>query len=118
MDILVPAITGLLAGVVGSLIAPRVKWRIERKRLLLEARRKLVSDLRSALSVQPFDSRVFAASSAYASLRRFLSKGLVEKIEDGTVRVVLGGGRRSGVNNFAPELLDRVSELEKEWDLI
>src|SRR5215212_3297925 len=45
-----PALLGLVAGVVGSLVAPWVHWTIERRRVRLHRRQQLIEDLRYALS--------------------------------------------------------------------
>ena len=47
--LIIPALTGLIAGAVGSLIAPWVHWRIEKKRKSIEYQQTLIRDVRQLL---------------------------------------------------------------------
>lgn len=117
----VPALIGLIAGVIGSLVAPWVHWGIEKRRVRLEDRRKLIADARAeiqhtALQQDP-DKRDFRGTVLYSRLRDYLSEQTRKEIEsDGiTVQIV---GRGAGVNNYIPRVLDEIRRLEKTWGLL
>jgi hypothetical protein len=118
-SIIVPAVSALVGGAIGSLGAPWIHWNIEKRKLRLAARRELIASWRTAVGWQSWEagSKAFRETEAYASLRLHLSPEMKKKIEDDTVHVVLGG-RNAGANNFAPVLLDEIARIEREWGLL
>ncbi|PXW67861.1 hypothetical protein BZA03_1224 [Alteromonas sp. I10] len=72
--LLVPAITGLFAGTIGSLIAPWVNWRIEKHRKSIEYKQDLIKDARKL--VDNADSLEAILSS---SLWGFISSHLTKE---------------------------------------
>ncbi len=115
VKVVVPAVVGLIAGAIGSLIAPWVNWGIEKRKLQLAARREFIAAARKALDDSP-SKRDFRESGFYSQLRPLLSASVRESIESDTIVVQLGG-RGSGADNFVPQVLDEIHALEKKWEL-
>ena len=112
----IPALIGLLGGVVGSLIAPWVNWGIEKRRLRHQARLDFVRAAHELLA-QPPDRGELRNTSVYSRLRPYLSDRTKEIVESETIHVQLGG-RGGGANNYVPHMLDDLRKLEERWDLI
>jgi len=113
--IIVAAMSGLGAGIVGSLVAPWAQWKIEEKRERANARRAFIESCRRIAS--DISSQQFRETPEYARLRPHLSETVRKQIENDTIHIQLQG-RGSGTNNFTPKLFDEVTELEKKWKLI
>ena len=111
------AAAGLISGTVGSLVAPWIHWGIERRRRVLDARRVLVDEWRTAVGKEPFDKGEFRNSGAYASLRPHLTVKLVRQIESDSI-VVRTGGRGAGADNLAPQLHDAIVGIERRWRMV
>ena len=114
--IVVAAVSGLGAGIVGSLVAPWAKWKIEEVRERAKARRQLIESFRSHISTD-ISSEQLRETPEYARLRPHLSNRIRKQIESDTIQVQLGG-RGRGANNFSPKLYDEITALEKKWKLI
>ena len=118
-NILISAVAGLIAGGVGSLIAPWIHWGIEKKRKRLDGRKKLLEDCKDYLNRYTFNCSNFIQKPFYSSLRPYLSKELILKMEACDTNLhIQSGGRGNGVNNFKAELLDEIYAIEKRWKLI
>lgn len=116
--VVIPAVTGVVAGAIGSLFAPWANWGVEKKRLRLQARRSMVDGWRRLLSDRELDQGKFAGSVEYSSLRPHLSPKLVQDIENGRWVIVNNPTRESGENPFVPRLLDEIARIEKDWKLL
>lgn len=107
----------MVGGAIATLLAPYVTWQIEKERIRLETRRKLIADARAFLQT-PHEKREIADSDVYARLRPSLYRTIIESLESDSIEVHIGGTRGAGVNNYSSKLLDEVVRLEKEWHLI
>ena len=118
INIIISAITGFITGVIASLIAPWIHWRIERKKIILNRKIELVDKSREFLNKQEFNNKEFRETDIYSRIRPYLSKELIQKIEkaDNNIHVQLGG-RGGGVDNFRNKILDELNSLEQEWGL-
>jgi uncharacterized protein YnzC (UPF0291/DUF896 family) len=120
--IIVASITGLGAGIIGSLVAPWAQWKIEEVRERTKERRKFLKSCRTLVSAELEKRDVFNShitqSVEYSKLREFLSPELIKKIENTTTINTQIGGRGKGINNITPVLLDEINKLEKKWKLI
>jgi len=114
LKIAIPAFTGLIAGAIGSIVAPWVNWGIEKRKLRLSARREFITTARCSLEAGA-DKSAFR-ESAISQLRPFLSERTRKEIESDTITVQLGG-RGSGANNYKPHVLDELHTLESKWKL-
>lgn len=116
LKVVIPAFFGLVAGMIGSLIAPWVNWGIEKRKLKLAARREFIALARK--TVQATESKnEFREHAIYSQLRPFLVERTRELIESDTITIQTGG-RGGGVNNYKPQIFDDLHTLEKKWDLL
>jgi hypothetical protein len=126
--VIIPALAGLIAGAISSLIAPWVHWGIEKRKLKLKAREELIREAREALESGEYSNQQFRHLAIYSRIRRFLSERAIKAVEGklsengkGRTEVVLivaGQGRHSGVNPYRAILLDELTQLEKRWGLL
>lgn len=116
LKVALPALVGLIAGAIGSLIAPWVNWGIEKRKLRLAHRRDFIAAVRHALEARP-DNREFRESAHYSQLRPYLSARTREGIESDTI-MIQNGGRGEGVNNLRTHVLDELHALERQWGLL
>lgn len=111
-----PSVAGLFAGTIGSLVAPWVRWGIEKKKIRLIARREFISSVRKELRDMP-DKKSFRENSVYSQIRPYLSDKTRTEIESDSIDIQLGG-RGSGANNFAYRVYDDLAALENRWNLL
>lgn len=116
LKIAVPAVVGLASGAVGSLIAPWVNWGIEKKRLLIAARREFLKECRELIHSAP-PREEFRSSNVYARLLPLLSSGTRELVESETTDIFVVG-RIAEVNSYARRLFDEIAKIEREWGLL
>jgi hypothetical protein len=126
--IIIPAVAGLIAGSIGSLIAPWVNWGIEKKKLIRKSREELIQHARDALIKEDLSNKEFSHLTIYSRIKPYLSEQAVKAVEGEysrngqnpteVIRVVMGNSRDSGVNPFKNRVLDELAMLEKKWDLI
>lgn len=119
---LTPAVVAAVVAAVMSISLPWVNWGIEKRRLKRQRRIDCIEAVRKfALEHHP-DLSELVQTPEYAVLRKHLSREFVERIEGDVgnlvVHVVVGGGRKSGANNFRPQLFDELSRLETKWGLV
>ena len=118
-----PAIAGLIAGLVGSLIAPWVSWGIEARRERMKSRRALLDEAMQVLA-EPPPLAEFRRLPLFFKIKHLLSpatkKTLAGKFaKDGSESlVVVVGGPHSGLNPYAHQVLQDLSTAEKKWGLI
>ena len=116
LKFVIPAVVGLVSGLIGSLIAPWVNWGIEKRRVNMEARRRFIADARAELQHNP-DKEKFRDSVLYSRLHPHLSDQTSQEIESDAM-IVKVGGRANGINNFIPQVLDDIRKLEAKWNLL
>lgn len=116
LQYVIPAFIGLLAGAVGSVIAPWVNWGIKKRELKLHARREFLFFARNAVR-EHGDKRAYREHVTYSQLRPFLSQRSIEMIESDAA-VVQADGRGSGADNFKPLVYEDINKLEKKWGLL
>ena len=125
LDILIPAVAGLISGAIGSLVAPWAQWGIEKKRKKHESRTALIASIREALKDPP-SNQDFRVLPIYSQLRPHLSPKAISAVEgeycntskQEVIIVCIGNSRHSGVNPYAQLVLDEVAALERSWDLL
>lgn len=109
---IIAALLGLVAGVVGSLIAPWVQWAVEKRRSTLAYRADTIRRWREAVDGDP---RGFLNTSQYASLRPHLKKEVLSRVEDHRTHIAAGG---RGGDAKKQMLLDEIARIEREWGLL
>jgi hypothetical protein len=110
------AIIGLIAGIVGSLVAPWIKWGIEKRRLRYNNRLELIKELKVILDNEEFDRKKFVNRSDYHLIRDHLSSKSIDFLES-TKFVV----RYKAPNDpFSPGIkfiLFDLANLERKWGI-
>jgi hypothetical protein len=110
----VPAITGLITGGIGSLIAPWINWGVEKRRRKHEARRNFIEEARNAV-VTTEDARDFRERAIYSQLKPYLSKDSLDFLTTPNVmRVEIPGN----LLTYHTPVLEDISRLEAKWDLL
>jgi len=79
-EIIVSGVIGLFTGAAGSLIAPWVNWGIEKKKMRLENRRKLIENARHLISARKSNIFTFRQSSEFHQLFEYFSKHAIRVI--------------------------------------
>ena len=126
MSVIVSAIVALVAGAIGSLVAPWVNWGVEKRRQRFERRKEMVESWRQLLRdvseftvVENEDVRyapligLLSAHAAYFSLQPHLSQETRDAIE--ATRRRFWGCEHVQI---AFDLLVRdINRIERDWDL-
>ena len=116
-DTILVACIGLVSGAIGSLIAPWVKWRIEKRKLIHNRRVELIDNWRSFIEDFDFDNKNFGNTSVYAAMKPYMDVEVIKKFEaQRTLYVTPDGGR--GEKLFKHWASDQVSKIEKDWELV
>lgn len=114
--LLVPAITGLIAGTLGSLIAPWVNWRIEKKRKSIEYKQNLIKETRNL--VDTADSlEVILSSSLWGFISEHLTTREKESVSSGRTIHMTDWPKMSELDMRKQHISKMLHRLEKEWVL-
>ncbi len=97
-------------GFLGGLLAPWVRWIIDKRRLERTEKTALISEWRKAIEIFDFENETIGDSVWYSSLRAHMTEEVISKIEAPRTFYV-GGGRGDEVKKHM--LLDEVARLEK-----
>ena len=117
MDTIIAAAAGLIAGLVGSLIAPWVQWAVETRRSKLTYRREQVEQWREVIEKHDHENSDFTDTAAYSAIRPDLDKKVIHDLESGRVHYSTRRGSGSGSwKKYA--LLDEVARIERKWNLV
>ena len=106
---------GLLAGIIGSLIAPWVHWGIEKRKTKRKERIQLLEELRSTVPTVKIQGKDFLASKNYIRIRPFLSSKLMDIIESPNIYHVSRDKNR--IPKLNSEFLMELDAIEIEWRL-
>lgn len=116
---IIPALLGLVAGVIGSLVAPWVNWGIEKRREKRKRRQNSVDSWRKYVETN-FDWNTFRNTAVFSQMKPYLSEKIVNELDP----VREGEGPtihlRSaiGEDTLTKRLLDEIAAIEKKWKLI
>ena len=119
-----PAITGLIAGAVGSIIAPWVNWGVEKRRRRHEFRKGFLEKVRREIVAETYSYPHFQRTVEFAQLFPLLSRAARKKIQTKKKgppadAIITIGGRDEGVNTQHRGLfLDELSRIERKWQMI
>jgi hypothetical protein len=116
LQYVVPAVLGLVAGVVGSLFGPLVQWAVEKRRGRMDYRKALIKQWRNDFEVFDYDSHRLGDSATYSSLRPHLRTAVRDAIEKPRTAYVPNEGHGGSVKKQM--LLDEIARLEKKWVLV
>jgi len=108
---IISAIIGLIAGAIGSLIAPWVNWGIEKKKIRLEQRKIMLQYVQGELNAYDCYIVRFKNSLAYSKVKRYLDIDIdIAKLIDDC-----DGGNDSELKN---KILDNITRIQHKWGLI
>ena len=110
---IISGIIGLIGGTIGSLVAPRVNWKLEQKKEQLKQKRELFYNLRAYLQTGECRNKTFLNSVEYIKIRPYLSADFVNELEN-FKKTILHLSYRSYYNSIFLEELDRIEET---WNL-
>ena len=105
---------GFLAGIAGSLFAPWINWGIEKRRRKHDNRKELIRRARKFIASSEWDQLEFGSTVTYSEIRPHLSKSTIDSIEGRTITIREGRGG----NIIKSQVLDDLSDKEKEWGII
>lgn len=113
----VAGVVGLIAGAIGSLVAPWVQWGIEQKRLRNSRRIELISQWREIISNRAFNRGNLLNNPLYGPLRELLEEKVRQEIErpSNQITIVLDSPTNSHDRDL---LLREIARIEKAWKLI
>lgn len=114
-DTVVAAVVGLVAGAVGSLVAPWVQWGVEKRRLQRQYRLDLIVAWRELAGVEGFERRILINSPHYGPLRPLLSARAIEQLERSERHLLVA------TSILEPDrscLLLEIARIEREWGLL
>jgi len=106
---IISAIIGLIAGAIGSLIAPWVNWGIEKKKIRLEERKIMLQHVRGELNKYNWNIVNFKNSVEYSMVKEYLDIDIVKLIDD------CKSGNDSELKN---EILNNITRIQHQWGLI
>ena len=113
----VVAFIGLIGGIIGSIFAPWVNWRIEKRRLKLAHRTELIKEWRTFIEGFDFENENFGNSTVYGAMRPYMDDAIIKKFEaQRTFYATPDGGR--GDQLFKQWASDQVAVIEKKWKLL
>ena|ERR1043165_349054 len=119
-ETIISAIAGFASGLIASLIAPWVKWNIEKKKIKFENKRKLIESWRNTIG-NNFDPTTFRETVAYSQMKNYLTDTIKKELDppdfDNNKPVL---HLRSGIgrDSLKDRLLEAVSVIERKWGLI
>jgi hypothetical protein len=107
----------LVAGAIGSIVAPWVHWSIEKRKLKLEYRKSQIGSWRSFLEGFDWQKEEFGNTSVYGAMRPYISADIVKRFEaPRTYYASPDGGRGSNLKKQWAS--DEITRIEKEWGLL
>jgi hypothetical protein len=110
----IPALLGLVAGVVGSLVAPWVNWSIEKRRSLMNSRREYIKTWRNDVAEFAWETADFRLTATYSAMKPHLRAEVIDSLQTG--RPLDTEDR--GIVWHKEMVLDEIARIEKEWGLV
>ncbi len=112
-------IASFVSSIITGILAPFVNWGIEKRKIKLENRKKLIPQTRTALLQDDFSGPMFIKSQAYNRIRPYISKELDNRIRSTTINLVVGNVGGLDYNNLLRGFVSKeLNKIEKKWGLI
>jgi len=116
-QIIVVSILCLISGIIGYLVAPWVKWGLEKKKLRYQNRKELIIELNKMVSKEKFDRVEFINSSSYQMVRKYFPEKTIKRIERPLDHWIVD------VNDPAIDferrsVLEAINKIQKKWKII
>jgi hypothetical protein len=117
INAIIAGVVGLIAGAIGSLIAPWVQWGVEKCRKKHERRVGLIQRCREILSQENFSRSTLLNDPIYGALRGLLDEKVLKEIERPANHFVVSVNSPTS-NSDRDLVLREIAKIEKSWDLI
>jgi hypothetical protein len=117
VQILLTGLIGLISGAIGSLIAPWVKWGIEKRKMRFEYRIKVIDDIRALVKIEPFDRVKIINSSSYKIIKEDLSKSTIDELERPINQIKVYVGHHP-IDPERNAILEDIVRLQKKWKIV
>lgn len=114
--LIIPAVTGLIAGAIGSLVAPWINWRIEKKRKSFEYKQVLIKDVRHLVDAAESLEHILS-SSHWGFLQAHLTKDELHSVSSGRIVHLSDWPGMDELSMRKQTIGLMLSRLEKEWIL-
>ncbi len=114
-----PAILIFVAGVIGGLVMPWVKWEIEKRREKRKRRQELVDSWRRYVEDE-FEWDSFRNTAMFSQMKPYLPEKVIKEldpVEEGETPTIHGKSV-IGEDTLTKRLLDEIAAVEKRWKLI
>ena len=119
VNALIAGIVGLIAGLVGSLIAPWVQWGVEKKRIKQQRRIEMINQWREILSQENFQRTDFLNHPLYGPLRELIKQDVLKNFERPTLTFIGKSLDESPKDSYDRDIIMKeVARIEKEWGVI
>lgn len=116
-QVILTGVIGLLTGATGSLIAPWIKWGIEKNKMRREAKIQIIKELKTITSEKEFDRVKFINSPNYMTVRDKLSSATVKELERPLNHINVSMGSPA-IDFEKRKLFEDICRLEKKWGLV
>jgi hypothetical protein len=119
-----PPVLGFIAGAIASIIVPWVNWGIEKRRMKLNNRKKLIKDVRACLFKFNSNHEGFIVMPEYGRIKHYLSKSTRHRLETIPIKITGSGSititskLRIYDDDYPDFVLDELHELEKRWEIM
>jgi hypothetical protein len=113
IDYLISGIVGLITGIIGTLIAPWVNWKIEQKKDNRNNKIQLINNIRLYLENNEPRESIFLNSPDYIKIRPFLSEDLINELES-LNKTIISTSIRS---IYKSKLLNELDYIEELWGI-
>ena len=116
IQLIISGVVGLITGAIASLIAPWVKWGIEKKKIQLDKKRQIIEEFRNILNDYGFDRKKLINNPNYRSIREFLHKESIKDLET-TMPALRGVMGNDAMDHDKDRMYKALSELEQKWGI-
>ena len=114
--LIIPAVTGLIAGAIGSLVAPWINWRIEKKRKSIEYKQALIKDVRYLVDTAESLEKILS-SSLWGFIHAHLTKDERHSVSSGRIVHASDWSGMDELSMRKQKIGVMLYRLEKEWNL-
>jgi hypothetical protein len=117
---IVPILIALIAGAFGSFFSPLAHWNIEKKKLIFEAKKQLINDIRKHVSTS-FSILGFKETDFYYKIKGELNEELKNRICNTTLEeineMIYGDYFSEYESKIKHQLLNELNDIAKRWKI-
>lgn len=116
-NLLTALLSAGFGGTLATICAPFVAFGLEKRKIIFNARRVLIFDIR-AMASKEFDRFTFRRSPEFFQIKLYLSQNTLEAILQPQNYLHIDGGSGEINRHVEPLLLDDLARIEIKWRLI